>query len=49
MQSFPCHFCGSRPEPEFLFVTKMGKTRPEPVAEVSTPVWAAYLNDVKNI
>lgn len=49
MQSFPCPFFGPRPEPEFLFVTEMGKTRPEPVAEVSAPVWAAYLHDVKNM
>ena len=49
MQSFPCPFCGPRPEPEFLFVTEMGKTRPEPAAEVSAPVWAGYLHDVKNI
>ena len=49
MQSFPCPFCGPRPEPEFLFVTEMGKTRPEPAVEVSAPVWAAYLHDVKNI
>jgi len=49
MQRFPCPFCGPRPETEFLFVTEMGKTRPEPAAEVSASVWAAYLHDVKNL
>jgi sarcosine oxidase subunit delta len=49
MQRFPCPFCGHRPEFEFLFITEMGKTRPEPAEEVSAPVWAAYLHAVKNI
>ncbi len=49
MQVFPCPFCGPRSEPEFLFVTEMGKTRPEPAASVSAEVWAAYLHHVQNL
>ena len=29
MQSFPCPFCGARPETEFSYCAEAGKTRPE--------------------
>lgn len=41
MQTFPCPFCGPRPETEFHFATEAGRSRPEGASGARD--WAKYL------
>ncbi|CAN7506107.1 sarcosine oxidase subunit delta [Rhizobium sp. LjRoot254] len=43
MQTFPCPFCGQRPETEFHFAGDLGNLRPEGFLEVSPETWSSYL------
>ena len=43
MQTFPCPFCGPRPETEFHFAGDLGNPRPEGFMEVGTETWSGYL------
>jgi sarcosine oxidase, subunit delta len=48
MQTFPCPFCGPRPETEFHFAGDLGNLRPEGFLEVSPETWSSYLFDHNN-
>ena len=48
MQTFPCPFCGPRPETEFHFAGDLGNLRPEGFRAVSADTWSSYLFALNN-
>jgi sarcosine oxidase subunit delta len=43
MQTFPCPFCGPKPETEFHYAGDLGNLRPEGFMDVSDQTWSDYL------